>query len=178
VNLLQEEKEFVDKEIKNAKQYNSYLKSKLRELEESTKYNNLNNNNTDIINNNKQIKNETSFNNTSHIMKTSFSPIKNKEIEKLENYFSRNEEIYLQKINNDERLIKEKYEKYKVLEAFNNPILQILYSKVKDYEFSLMNSKISNQEVFFNVPESDLNNSKTTRKVNYFKYNFKYSKEH
>lgn len=158
VNLLQEEKEFVSKEISNAKQYNAYLKNKLKELE--------------IVEGNK---NETkvttgrvdnSLTNTSRILKTSFEPnVRNreKEYEKVENYFMKNEDILRQKILNEEKQIREKYTKYKVLEAFKNPIQQMLNSKVKDYEYNLINSKVSNQEVFFNVPENDISSTKTKR---------------
>jgi hypothetical protein len=154
MNLLKEEKEFVSKEIKNSKQYNAYLKKKLKDLEDSQ--------------NDTKIKNEASFENTSRIIKTSMSPSpaknKEKETEKLENFFRKNEEILLQRINHEERQIKDKYNKYKQMESFKNSIFQILNNKIKDYQFTLMNSKVSNQEVFFNIPEHDLS-SKTTKKV-------------
>ena len=51
------------------------------------------------------------------------------------------------------------------METFKNPIFHNLNSKVKEYQFNLMNSKVSNQEVFFNIPEHDLSSSKTTKKV-------------
>lgn len=136
---MNEEKEFLSKEIKNSKHYNNYLKNKIKELENNPKI-------------------ETSFNNTSNIMKT-LSP-KNKEkeqenIEKLEKYFKRNEEILINKMVNEEKTVKEKYHSLKNLESFNNPILQVLSNRFQDYEFTLMNSKVSNQEVFFNNSEND-----------------------
>jgi hypothetical protein len=150
INLLQEEKNFISKEIKNAKQYNNYLKSKLKDLEEAN-----------IIET--KTKNEPSLDGTSRI-KSSRSPRnKEKEVEKLDFFFKRNEEILKQKILKEEKQIKEKYSKFKVIESFKNPVLLILHSKVKDYEFNLMNSKVSNQEVFFNIPENDLSSSKTKR---------------
>ena len=94
-HVLQEEKEFVSKEIKNSKHYNAYLKKKLKELEESQ--------NLDT-----KTKNEASFENTSRIIKPSLSPPRNKdkELEKLESFFRKNEEILIQKINQEDRQIK------------------------------------------------------------------------
>ena len=154
--LLQEEKEFIDKETKNSKQYNLYLKNKLKELEDGPCF--------DL-----KTKNEPSFeNNTSRLNKT--SPLRNrdKELGKLEMFFKRNEGMLLQKINQEEKGIKEKYSKYKVMESFKNPIFHNLNSKTKDYQFNQMNSKVSNQEVFFNIPEHDLSNHKTTNRVKYY----------
>lgn len=114
-----------------------------------------------------KIKNEaSSFENTSRIIKTSMSPQKNKdkETQKLENFFRKNEEILLHRINQEEKQIRDKYTKYKQMESFKNSIFLILNNKIKDYQFALMNSKVSNQEVFFNIPENDLN-SKTSKKV-------------
>lgn len=114
-----------------------------------------------------KIKNEaSSFENTSRIIKTSMSPQKNKdkETQKLENFFRKNEEILLNRINQEEKQIRDKYSKYKQMESFKNSIFLILNNKIKDYQFALMNSKVSNQEVFFNIPENDLN-SKTSKKV-------------
>jgi hypothetical protein len=166
LNVLQEEKEFYNKEIKNAKQYNQFLKAKLKELEEGGEFKTM-------------PQNERSFNNTSNIMKTPFSPqdletakLNTKEnSEKLEIYFKRNEEILLQKIMAEERQIKDKYVKYKKLETFNNPVLEMLAEKVKEYEVNLLN-KVSNQEVFFDTNDKDLLNSshRTTKRVIYVNY--------
>lgn len=84
-------------------------------------------------------------------------------IEKLQFFFSRNEEIYTKKINHEQKKIKEKYEKLKKLENFNNPIFQILNSKFQDYQFNIFNSMISNQDVFFNH-SSHQNNSNSEKK--------------
>jgi hypothetical protein len=158
LNLMKEEKEFFSKEIKNSKQYNFYLKNKLRELE----------NNKIVETKNR---NEPSFDNTSRILKSTYSPIHNRENEgekmgKLEVFLTKNEEIYTTKIGNEEKGIKEKFTKLKFLESFKNQVSNTLEEKVREYKFNQMNSKVSNQEVFFNVPESDLSCHKTTKKVN------------
>jgi hypothetical protein len=154
--LLQEEKEFVIKETKNSRQYNIYLKERLKELEESA-------------NLEQKVKNETSFeNNTSRLNKTTLSPgrSKERELNKLEIFFNTNENMLLHKIQTEEKALKEKYSKYKAMEAFKNGIFQNLYDKMKDYQFNLMNSKVSNQEVFFNIPEHDLSHRASNKIVN------------
>jgi hypothetical protein len=64
----------------------------------------------------------------------------------------------LSKIRNYEKKLRDKYEELKILESFSNPINQILVQKIKDYQINVLNSKISNQDVFFN-------NEKETKKV-------------
>lgn len=71
-------------------------------------------------------------------------------IEKLEKYFQKQEDVLLSKIRNYEKKLREKYEELKILESFSNPINQILIQKIKDYQINVLNSKISNQDVFFN----------------------------
>lgn len=71
-------------------------------------------------------------------------------IEKLERYFQKQEDVLLSKIRNYEKKLREKYEELKILESFSNPINQILVQKIKDYQINVLNSKISNQDVFFN----------------------------
>jgi hypothetical protein len=146
INSLQDEKEFYSKEMKKAKKYNIYLKYKMAMLE-----------NKEIDENNKNNikKNECSINETINNIKQEHNKFeterKEKEsIEKLNLFFSRNEEILNKKINHEQKRIKEKYQKFKKLEIFENPIFQILNSKYHDYTFNLYNSKISNQDVFFN----------------------------
>jgi len=91
-------------------------------------------------------------------------------IEKLQMFFSRNEEIIQNKINHEQKRIKEKYEKLKKLENFNNPIFQILSSKYKDYQNNMFNSLVSNQEIFFNNKNDS--GSERMNKVNYFIFIF------
>lgn len=95
---------------------------------------------------------------------------KEKEIEKVESYLKKNEDALTQKIISEEKRRKEKYNKLRRLEAFTNPVFNIFNQVVKDYEFNLVNSKVSNQEVFFNTPEHDLSTSKFSKKVNYINY--------
>lgn len=147
--------------MKNAKKYNMYLKYKLTMLENKD---NEDNNNT--IN---YKKNESSINETINNIKIEHNKLeterKEKEsVEKLNIFFSRNEEILNKKINHEQKKIKEKYEKFKKLESFENPIFQILNSKYHDYQFNLFNSKISNQDVFFN--NKSQNSSEINNKVN------------
>jgi len=188
IQLLQEEKDFISKEIKLSMRYNQYLKSKIKELENSQSSEIISNKVSDRIVNTNNIetktKNEISFANTSRVLKTSNSPNsphsnnspgknKEKDAEKLDLYFSRNEHILTSKISFEEKQIKEKYTKYKMMESLKNPIFNMLNTKAKEYQFNLMNSKVSNQEVFFNVPENDGN--KTIKKVkieNKINFNF------
>ena len=58
--------------------------------------------------------------------------------------------MLVSKIRNHEKKLREKYEELKILESFSNPINQILTSKIKEYQINVINSKISNQDVFFN----------------------------
>lgn len=160
---MQDEKEFYSKEMKKAKKYNMYLEYKLAMLE--NKSNNEENNNT--MNNKK---NESSINETINNIKfeQNRAETERKEregIEKLNLFFSRNEEILNKKIQHEQKKIKEKYEKFKKLESFENPIFQILNSKYHDYQFNLFNSKISNQDVFFN--NKSHSNSEINNKVKF-----------
>ena len=98
LKLLKEEKKFFSIEIKNSKQYNLYLKNKLRELE-----------NNPMVET--KVRNEPSFDNTSRILKSTYSPVNNKENEeekkgKLELFLTKNEEIYTNKIFNEEKGMK------------------------------------------------------------------------
>lgn len=146
LSVLHDEKEFYSKEIKNAKKYNMYLKWKLETLEENKEENNS-------MSMYKDRKNESSIDesyNNNYNNKLENEKKEREGIEKLQNFFSRNEEIYQNKINHEQKKIKEKYEKLKKLENFNNPIFQILSSKYKDYQNNMFNSLVSNQEIFFN----------------------------
>ena len=81
------------------------------------------------------------------------SPQSNKNpqnVEKLEKYFQKQEDVLVSKIRNYEKKLREKYDELKILESFSNPINQILGQKVKEYQVNVLNSKISNQDVFFN----------------------------
>jgi len=151
--------------MKKAKKYNMYLQYKLAMLE--NKDNNEDNNN--IIN---YKKNESSINETINNIKLEQNKAetdkKEREgIEKLNLFFTRNDEILNKKIQHEQKKIKEKYEKFKKLESFENPIFQILNSKYRDYQFNMFNSKISNQDVFFN--NKSHNSSEINNKV---KFNF------
>ena len=151
--------------MKKAKKYNMYLQYKLAMLE--NKDNNEDNNN--IIN---YKKNESSINETINNIKLEQNKAetdkKEREgIEKLNLFFTRNDEILNKKIQHEQKKIKEKYEKFKKLESFENPIFQILNSKYNDYQFNMFNSKISNQDVFFN--NKSHNSSEINNKV---KFNF------
>ena len=142
-----------------------YLQYKLAMLE--NKDNNEDNNN--IIN---YKKNESSINETINNIKLEQNKAetdkKEREgIEKLNLFFTRNDEILNKKIQHEQKKIKEKYEKFKKLESFENPIFQILNSKYRDYQFNMFNSKISNQDVFFN--NKSHNSSEINNKV---KFNF------
>jgi hypothetical protein len=149
---------FYNKEINNAKKYNFYLRNKLKELEEANSGNSGDEN---------KAKNENSFYITNHKFKTSGekknSIIKDEEMKKFDKFLKRNEQIISNKIKNEEKVIKENFGKLKALEKFENPILNILVRKQKEYESYFLNSRTSNQEVFFNVPEHDLSGSSTVR---------------
>jgi hypothetical protein len=156
INNLKEDKEFYNKEIKNSKKYNTYLRTKLKQLEESAYSGDEN-----------KLKNYNSFYLTNHKFKTSYqkknSVKREEEVEKLEKFIRRNEQILDNKIKHQEKAIREKYSKMKALENFQNPILNILITKQKEYESFMLNSRTSNQEVFFNVPECDLSGSNTVK---------------
>lgn len=136
-----------------------YLQYKLSMLE------NKDNNNEENNNTMNYKKNESSINDTINNIKLEHNKIETERkeregIEKLNLFFTRNEEILNKKIQNEQKKIKEKYEKFKKLESFENPIFQILNSKYHDYQFNMFNSKISNQDVFFN------NKSHSTSEIN------------
>ena len=159
LKILEDEKNHISKEISNGKCYNYYLKQKLKDLEEGG---------CDVIDTRTKV--GQSLGGTFEIKADKYTSPRNKSTsprEKIETFLNRNEEIVKQKIFNEEKHIKEKYSKLKIIESFKNPILLSLDSIVKDYEFNLFNSKVSNQEVFFNIPENDMssNNKNKTRRV-------------
>lgn len=158
ISSLQDEKEFYSKETKKAKKYNMYLKYKLAMLESKDSEE------SNMINK----KNESSISETINNLKMEQNKVETERkeregIEKLNIFFSRNEEILNKKINHEQKKIKEKYGKFKNLESFENPIFQIINSKYQDYQFNMFNSMISNQDVFFN--NKSQNNSERKNKV-------------
>jgi len=86
------------------------------------------------------------------------SPIKEKikqSNDKLEQYFSINEQALLQKVDFQKKQVETKYKDLKILQSFENPILKILNTCVEDYEKGLLNSKLTNEQVFFNKDGTD-----------------------
>jgi uncharacterized protein (DUF3084 family) len=150
INYLKDEKCYLKKEIKNAKTYNMYLKTRLKELEMSP------------------AKVETSqqvvTNKALDVTKQAASLPCNIEVsEKLELYLKRNENILLNKITAEERVYQDRITTLKNLELFNNSILEILASKVKDYQMNSVQAKITNEDIFFsNSSFSNKHNSSNT----------------
>lgn len=153
-----------------------YLKWKLENLEENNE-----DENGSLI---KDKKNESSINDSYNNNFRNENKLENEKkeregIEKLQMFFTRNEEIYQNKINHEQKKIKEKYEKLKKLENFNNPIFQILSSKYKDYQNNMFNALVSNQEIFFNNKNdsgSERMNKVSKRYFNVFIFQLKNSK--
>jgi len=90
--------------------------------------------------------------------KTVESPIKEKikqSNEKLEQYFFINEQALLQKVDFTKKQVDTKLGELKILQSFENPIMKILNKCVEDYEKDLLNSKLTNQQVFFNSEGHD-----------------------
>lgn len=127
------------------------MKAQLKELEEreNNKINNINNSVEKSQDN--EILNQT--------LNLEATMMENKHREdkkmKLDEYLDRNAEILHTKLIEEEKKMKDKYKKLKKLESFENPIMLALESKFKDYKFNQMNSKISNQEVFFNTSRNE-----------------------
>lgn len=156
ISIFKEEKDFLSKEIKASTNYNKYLKLQLEELESKNKARleeslNNNNNNNNILNSTNSNFDQTIIDNNKS---EDFKRRENDKI-KLEDYLNRNDEILNIKISREEVKLKEKNKKLKTLESFDNFILQILESKFKEYSLNLKNSKISNQEIFFNSSRND-----------------------
>lgn len=145
-----EEKEFLTNELANSKCYNKYLQSKLKELESMdpseffAKYNEGADNffeSQSKINENRELEN--------NFPKNLNSPTLEDKEDRLEYYIYKNEAKIKNKISDAQKKIKTKYQMLKVLEKFNNPILQLLNTKAKNYQMEVKNPKISSQDIFF-----------------------------
>ena len=156
MNSLKQDSIFYDKEIKNSLEYNNYLKSKLKEIEDEQKfkqssYLNINNSNPSSVSlgiTNRQpsaIKKEKSF--------ESKKNDGNDDADKLRKYFDKSEMMIKQKLEFENKKKKEKNVVYQSMMNFKNPIIEILRNKIKIYEdkqVDQMTEKVSNQEIFFN----------------------------
>jgi len=103
--------------------------------------------------------------------KTVESPIKEKikqSNEKLEQYFFINEQALLQKVDFTKKQVDTKLGELKILQSFENPIMKILNKCVEDYEKDLLNSKLTNQQVFFNSEGHDTIKNNVSIHFNYF----------
>jgi hypothetical protein len=144
INYLKDEKKYLKKELKNSKTYNMYLKSRLKELELSPPKVETSHHHNHPVNTTSR----EQLNISKPVMTLPTSS--NKDVsEKLELYLKRNENILLNKISVEERIYQDRIATLKNLELFNNPILEILASKVKEYQMSTAQSKITNEDVFF-----------------------------
>jgi hypothetical protein len=133
INYLKDEKNYLKKELKNSKTYNLYLRSRLKELETAPHKDDSNQRERPL-----------------DITKPNLEVPTNIEVsEKLELYLKRNENILLNKITGEEKLYQDRISTLKSLETFNNPILEILASKLKEYQMNTAQAKISNEDVFF-----------------------------
>jgi uncharacterized protein YbcI len=125
------------KEINNAKTYNMFLKAKIAELENNPKV-------------------EMSQNNS--LIKPIFTTVDNSNIvEKIELYLKRNENILLHKLENEDKIYRERIGVLKSLENFDNIILEVLGSKLREYQMNMMQNKVSNEDVFFSNSEKNFN---------------------
>jgi hypothetical protein len=114
-----------------------FLKSKIAELENTPKA-------------------EMSYNNS--LVKPIFTTVDNAGIaDKIELYLKRNENILLHKSENEDRIYRERISNLKSLDNFNNIILEVLGSKLREYQMNMIQNKISNEEVFFSNSERNFN---------------------
>jgi hypothetical protein len=114
-----------------------FLKAKIAELENSPKA-------------------EMSQNNS--LVKPIFATVDNSDIvDKIELYLKRNENILLHKLSNEDRIYRERIATLKSLENFDNIILEVLGSKLREYQMNMLQNKISNEEVFFSNSEKNFN---------------------
>ena len=93
------------------------------------------------------------------LIKPIFTTVDNREIvDKIELYLKRNENILNNKISNEDKISRERISNLKSLDNFNNVVLEVLSSKLREYQMNMLQNKISNEEVFFS--NSDRNFSK------------------
>jgi uncharacterized protein YbcI len=114
-----------------------FLKAKIAELENNPKV-------------------EMSQNNS--LIKPIFTTVDNSNIvEKIELYLKRNENILLHKLENEDKIYRERIGVLKSLENFDNIILEVLGSKLREYQMNMMQNKVSNEDVFFSNSEKNFN---------------------
>jgi hypothetical protein len=135
INYLKDEKKYLKKELRNSKTYNMYLKSRLKELELPQAARVETSQHGKVLDTTKQVAAE--------------QPSSIEVSEKLELYLKRNENILLNKIASEEKVYQDRISTLKNLEMFNNPILEILASKLKEYQMNTAQAKITNEDVFF-----------------------------
>jgi hypothetical protein len=129
INDIKEDKAFLSKEIENAKTYNMFLKSKIAELENTPK--------VDMSQNNS-------------LVKPIFTTVDNSGlVDKIEMYLKRNENILHHKLANEDKIYRERISTLKGLDSFNNIILEVLGSKLREYQMNMLQKKVKNEEVFF-----------------------------
>lgn len=168
INSIDEERNFLAKEIKNSKYYNQYLKAKLKQLEEtdpSKIFEELQQGQqkqlTDNMKKSIETKNTLSPVNNhdsesdmeDQIIAITNNPAdKKKKVEKLEHYIEKNKDIIDNKLNEVEGKLNLKYKRLNLLENFKNPILHVLYSKTVNYITKMnesKNGKIQSKDIFF-----------------------------
>lgn len=167
IERLKEENNFLIQEIRNSKDYQLYLENKKTELEETNKEkSSMKNVNTSEHEN--QLLNNM-------IDSSVIDEIKEKQTEKLQKYFDKTEEMLRNKIMLEDKILREKYNKLKNLNNFQNAIQDIMRKKIKMYQkkqVNQMTEKVTNREIFFSLNDSKdiakskiIKNNLTTLKI-------------
>lgn len=176
INSIDEERNFLAKEIKNSKYYNQYLKAKLKQLEEtdpSKVYEELQQGQQkqpdstkkpfEIKNLQSPVNHDSDSDVDDQITAIASNPSdKKKKVEKLEHYIEKNKDIIDNKLNEVEGKLNLKYKRLNLLENFKNPILHVLYSKTVNYITKMnesKNCKIQSKDIFFRKENPSVTNS-------------------
>ena len=184
INSLKQDYIFIEKEIKNSEEYNTYLKNKIKELEDDQKikqssYVNINNSSHSTVSigkTNRQIsvankeKEKSTFGQSKPIAKKSngSTQVVMDDAEKLRNYFNKIENMIKQQLYLEEKKYKEKKYSYNSMLNFNNYVIEVFRKKIELYEdkkVNKMSEKVSNQEIFFNKSKDSKDSTFTRSQI-------------
>jgi hypothetical protein len=184
INSLKQDYIFIEKEIKNSEEYNTYLKNKIKELEDDQKikqssYVNINNSSHSTVSlgkTNRQTslankeKEKSTFGQSKPVPKKSngATQVVMDDADKLRNYFNKIENMIKQQLYLEEKKYKEKKYSYNSMLNFNNYVIEVFRKKIELYEdkkVNKMSEKVSNQEIFFNKSKDSKDSTFTRSQI-------------
>ena len=186
INSLKQDYLFIEKEIKNSEEYNSYLNNKIKELEDDQKfkqssYVNINNSSHSTVSlgktnrqmslgNKEKEKEKSGLGQSKPVPKKSngAAQVGMDDADKLRNYFNKVENMIKQQLNLEEKKYKEKKYSHNSMLNFKNYVIEVFRKKIVLYEdkkVTKITEKVSNQEIFFNKSKDSKDSTFTRSQI-------------